>query len=121
MTMRVGDVLRGPKGERALVGDLNEEGGVCDDCTHDSQRYGGGLERGWSVESNVYDSLAAHRWIPVTERLPEDVVTVAVYLPKFGEVLPLYYSARWDEWADGHGFSCGIAGTVWQPLPDPPR
>ena len=29
---RVGDLLEGPSGERVLVGDINPNGGVCDDC-----------------------------------------------------------------------------------------
>ena len=68
-------------------------------------------KHGWS------DCFAEHRWIPVSERLPErksfDLVT------DFGEVEEAYYDSDgnwWQVWGDKLKNV-----TAWMPLPEPYR
>lgn len=120
--LRVGDVLHGPNGERALVGDLNVLGGVCDDCRHDAIRAYDRFERGWSVGSNVLDDLSSRRWTPVSERLPEEGVPVLALCQSGGYQFQsvCYWHGGWR--AAESGAPCdAVKITHWQPLPEPPK
>ena len=58
------------------------------------------------------------RWIPVTERLPEEYVCVLVLSGRFVSV----WSLLDDFWEDDYGFfhdMCEVSH--WMPLPDPPE
>ena len=67
------------------------------------------------------------RWIPVTDRLPEDDVVdrIVAYskrvlvMNKFGFV----YTSRMERWIDYNRVSWGDAQDVthWMPLPEPPK
>jgi len=58
------------------------------------------------------------RWIPVTERLPEEYETVLL-LPMSGEVISGYYDSEHKSYCDMTGFRhlC----THWMPLPEQPK
>ena len=82
------------------------------------QRAREGLEqREARIESLEKENAAlreAQRWIPVSERLPEDGIEVLVYE---SEDSSIYSACKWyDEW---NGFP-GERITHWMPLPAPP-
>ena len=64
------------------------------------------------------------RWIPVTERLPQNYISVLVYIPT-AEPLPMLHEAYIGD--DGEWHSSGFYGieneyvTHWMPLPQPPK
>ena len=68
------------------------------------------------------DNNVGCRWIPVTERLPEEFVSVLVYIPSdspFQTVREAYFvNGSW-------GAKMWIYGadeiTHWMPLPEPPK
>lgn len=62
-------------------------------------------------------ALAAERWIPVTERLPE--VWQDVLVAWDGTVLTAYMNAA-GTWCERYGEQ-PIAVTLWRPLPTPPE
>lgn len=64
------------------------------------------------------------RWIPVTERLPQNYISVLVYIPT-AEPLPMVHEACIGD--DGEWYSSVFYGienedvTHWMPLPEPPE
>ena len=69
-------------------------------------------------------AMRGRRWIPVTERLPQNYISVLVYLP--GErPLPTVHEAYIG--GDGEWHSSVVYGvenedvTHWMPLPEPPK
>lgn len=65
------------------------------------------------------------KWIPVTERLPEDTYPVLVtYLGYFDKLPKSDMVAMWDD-GDWYWYydesKCKVAITHWMPLPQPPR
>lgn len=56
------------------------------------------------------------RWIPVTERLPEEDVRVLVFDKAFGREMGTYYAT--DGWV-GDGIAM-LDPSHWMPLPEPP-
>lgn len=65
------------------------------------------------------------RWIPVTERLPEEGVVVLAYLPKQADVEGGVYAAMLSKLQTLRGtfstsFGFGFEATHWMPLPAPP-
>ena len=68
--------------------------------------------------------LVIPRWIPVTERLPEERMAVIVYAPYMkNEFMAYWTGSRWMVWAAGE---CEREMpdyhqiTHWMPLPQPP-
>ena len=80
----------------------------------------------WYKEACDYKA-ALPRWIPVTERLPEDFKAVLVYTPKFlNQFMAYHKDDGWRVWSpqDNHGvpFINGQGEiTHWMPLPEPPK
>jgi hypothetical protein len=60
------------------------------------------------------------RWIPVSERLPNDPDVVLAYRKGFPGVFQCCYEG--GQWTDGVAVICGGATkpTHWLPLPEPP-
>lgn len=65
------------------------------------------------------------RWIPVTERLPEDAYPVLVTYLGYNDKLPrsdmvaMYEEGDWY-WYDDES-KCKVIVTHWMPLPEPPK
>lgn len=63
------------------------------------------------------------RWIPVTERLPDDGVEVLVSVDEnsddCGYHVCLYRGDEWVRSESGSGYIFGV--THWMPLPEPPE
>lgn len=64
------------------------------------------------------------RWIPVEERLPQNYISVLVYIPT-AEPLPMVHEAYIGD--DGEWHSSIVYGvenedvTHWMPMPEPPK
>ena len=86
-------------------------------CGDISNRWG---KDGEEVEKMAIKALAQTRWIPVSERVPEDGEEVLCFLGS-EEMAVLFRRNDWgqDEWVDG-GFATGSYDVVaWMPLPKP--
>lgn len=113
---------------------------ACDaDYAYDKEDGGTELVPGQDIAVAICMALAAlneqeeHRWIPVTERLPDDngnyIVTACDEGCPYGEgiwydtvvVVAEYYDGSWT-WNDG-GAEYDLFGIVthWMPLPSPPK
>lgn len=80
----------------------------------DSKRYSGRLELKLNATAKQIP-----RWIPVTERLPEDDATVLTY--KNGIVEVQKYEKRRNGWICKGWFWSLANVTHWMPLPEPPK
>ena len=62
---------------------------------------------------------AKPKWIPVTERLPEEMKTVLAWTPmgEFSETA-MWMGIRWEKTWD---FDTIYTVTHWMPLPEPPK
>lgn len=73
--------------------------------------------------ADAIEELSKPRWIPVTERLPEDLTRVIVFCEdgvSFG--LCEHNSADDEEIVEWHDFLYyPITPTHWMPLPEPPK
>ena len=79
---------------------------------------------------NEASEILRKRWIPVTERLPEDECPVlATYLgfhdhkPRANMLAYIDRDLGWCWWDDDipGGVPCSVEITHWQPLPQPPK
>ena len=72
------------------------------------------------------DCAQSPRWIPVSERLPEEGEVVLAYLPKQIDVESGVYAAMLSKLQTLKGtfstsFGFGFEATHWMPLPEPPE
>lgn len=80
----------------------------------------------WATEAaykNGFEAgkLSRAKWIPVTERLPEDSVAVNLHT-KSGVVGTGFYDKHTKSWVQWYsGGSCSVDVTHWMPLPTPPE
>ena len=67
------------------------------------------------------------RWIPVTERLPEEpfgcLVTVwdtdPISMDEFENLLPYFVGWDGEQWNDSDGIQCPFEVVAWMSLPEP--
>ena len=65
------------------------------------------------------DNNVGGKWIPLTERLPEDNVRVIAYRPMEADVSAYKYCVMWGWSVKASMRHVGIAH--WMPLPEPPK
>ena len=73
-----------------------------------------------NLETYIAELEAERRWIPVSERLPdnwESVLTIDISKSTRGPVTA-FYNPETSLWATH--FSCDLWVTHWMPLPEPP-
>lgn len=85
----------------------------CRECAKEHEQLANWLEE-------LQERREADRWIPVSERLPEDFCVVLVYCPQFDNIYRVFREG--DAW---HQFSTSDvlmqAVTHWRPLPKAPE
>lgn len=77
------------------------------------------IANGVRLETNQATSEENKRWIPVTERLPEEMKPVLAWTPmnEFMETA-MWTGIRWEKTWD---FDTIYTVTHWMPLPEPPK
>ena len=83
----------------------------------------GALERvsGVIADSLLYNGVTIQKWIPVTERLPKNFISVLGYMTDAGDFPPVR-----ECYTVGNAFFFPALGDVhpvshWMPLPEPPE
>lgn len=66
------------------------------------------------------NGVTIQRWIPVTERLPDNLQTVLCYT-NFDEVRMWQWNERWKSWIRLVADYGKNVVTHWMPLPDAPK
>lgn len=74
------------------------------------------LANGVHLETKEATSDENKRWIPVTERLPEDDSQVLA-CTRHGKAFSAHYDHKWKSWSVSHT----VKITHWMPLPEPPK
>lgn len=76
--------------------------------------YKEGYDKGWS-DGNF---IGANRWIPISERLPEDKQSVLVWCPQYKNIYCAYLEK--EQWWIFGAFAQEVQNEVvaWMPLPD---
>ena len=74
--------------------------------------------------ADAIEELQKPRWIPVSERLPEEMMRVFIVIkrPSYTNCLSLKLSIGWydgEYWNDS--FATRYTVTHWMPLPEPPK
>lgn len=91
---------------------------VCENCCATS---GLNFSEENAVESwNRRATVDQHRWVPVTERMPENDETAICYM-KDGKVLVLTWSYIDWMWDNGSEWYKEDDVLYWMPLPKPPK
>lgn len=87
----------------------------------------GGCSRYWAgviadglMENGVTDNNDGRKWIPVTERLPNNLETVLCYT-NFEEVRIWQWNERWNSWIGLVADYGKNVVTHWMPLPEAPK
>jgi hypothetical protein len=75
--------------------------------------------------ADAIEELSKPKWIPVTERWPEERMAVIVYAPYMkNEFMAYWTGSRWMVWAAGE-YEREMPEyhqiTHWMPLPEPPK
>lgn len=76
-----------------------------------------------TVANLIANGVTVQKWIPVTERKPEDGVKVLVSVSGRDESLIGWYDADWDDWVVEEGLSEKklMPVTHWQEKPKPAK
>ena len=85
------------------------------------------LDRAEGAIGNLPSAQPEPRWIPCSERLPEEpygcLVTVwdtnPVTMDEFENILPYFVGWDGEQWNDGDGEQCPFEVVAWMPLPEP--
>ena len=85
---------------------------LCKECIHNEMCYATHTDE----SPACCDYKAVQRWIPVTERLPENSNAVLCITRK-GNPFVGRYDHKWNHWA----VSGSVTITHWMPLPEPPK
>ena len=81
------------------------------DCTFES----------WIADHLIANGVTVPKWIPVTERLPEDSVAVNLHT-RSGVVGTGFYDKQTKSWVQCYsGGSLFVDVTHWMPMPQPPK
>ena len=84
-----------------------------------------GVETQPLVDHLIANSVTIQKWIPVTERLPEEYDDVLCYRGShIGALIDVYTYRGDNKWEDAYGYfeSTEDEGiTHWMPLPEPPK
>jgi hypothetical protein len=72
------------------------------------------------LADGITDAFLERRWIPVSERRPEDNVAVLVWHDPGGVEMAFRQGSQWCISWTNHWHS-GSAYTHWMPLPEPPE
>ena len=94
---------------------------VCE-CCIGCEVESGGCDRAFVLSpKRAMEYLSKPRWIPVTERLPEDGSDVLAYLDS-RITAANYYKETWQDCVMGRLYLTeeGLV-THWMPLPEPPK
>ena len=81
----------------------------------------GYIEQVDRLTARIAELEAERRWIPVSERLPdnwESVLTIDIS-KSTRDMVTAFYNPETSLWATH--FSCGLWVTHWMPLPEPPE
>lgn len=92
------------------------------DNSRDRQRYMQAMADIQAIKEMPSVTPQEPRWIPVTERLPEDYVTVMATVEGYVEPEARYSKRDGWEWAyeSGTGYWEELDGVIaWMPLPEP--
>ena len=76
---------------------------------------------------NEMPTIEPQKWIPVSERLPEEpygcLVTVwdtnPITMDEFENILPYFVGWDGEQWNDADGEQCPFEVIAWMPLPEP--
>ena len=72
----------------------------------------------------IHSGVTVQEWIPVTERMPQNYISVLVYIPT-AEPLPMVHEAYIGddgEWHSSNFYEIENEDvTHWMPLPEPPK
>lgn len=88
-------------------------------------RLSGRASRGMTMDEYVKQEtsdIPRVRWIPATERMPEDFVSVLVHIPSEAP-LPTVHEAYWagEVWMTRDGGFLDSEITHWRDMPEPPK
>jgi hypothetical protein len=113
------------EGSLRYAGDVCGETGDCSKCQYD--KYGSNCGYAIRADYLIANGVTIAKWIPVTERLPEEWTNVLVYSggnydvlmyrPNRRETLCFMYQDECGYWKEKHSPSV----THWMPLPEPPK
>ena len=77
------------------------------------------------LEARIAELEARQRWIPVSERLPEDGAPVLVHFNVLNDVIVAYHDSFHPSWETGGDWNYVDEkydwATHWMPLPKPPE
>ena len=99
--------------------------GLCDDCP-----YMGELDKSYMIPMkckeiimrDALELLQEQKWIPASEKLPEEFEPVYVFSRRSGlEIMHIEKIYKGDLWLNDHDYYFDTENSWWMPLPKPPK
>ena len=98
-----------------------------DDTNYMRIGYNHAVADGMAIIRNLPSAQPEQRWIPCSERFPEEpfgcLVTVwdtnSVTMYEFENILPYFVGWDGEQWNDADGEQCPFEVIAWMPLPEP--